>query len=154
IFALTGWSLINELGAPSLLRISGEFLCGAALCRAVALGKGLPAVSGDSLGIGALLAFFLGANLGLADIALIVLLAVLIFAAATAKGQFAFFLGSRPLVWLGEISYSLYMVHFPLLIAIRRLWERLGFAAWGGVGRSLAFAVTVAFVIAVAAALF
>jgi len=154
IFALTGWSLINELGAPSLLRISGEFLCGAALCRAVALGNGLPAVSGDTFGIAALLAFFLGAYLGFADMALIVFLAILIFRTATAAGPLASFLGSRPLVWLGEISYSLYMVHFPLLIAIRRFWEQLGFAAWGSMGRGLAFAVTVAFVIAVAAALF
>jgi peptidoglycan/LPS O-acetylase OafA/YrhL len=154
IFALTGWSLINELGAPSLLRISGEFLCGAALCRAVALGEGLAPVSGDGFGIGALLAFFLGAFLGLADMALIVLLALLIFGTATATGALASFLGSRPLVWLGEISYSLYMVHFPLLIAIRRVWERLGLAAWGSVGRTLAFAATVAFVIAAAATLF
>ncbi len=154
IFAVTGWSLINELGAPSLLRISGEFLCGAALCRAVALGKGEATMSGDGLGAGALLAFVVGASAGLADMALIVFLAILIFGAATSTGPFARFLGSRPLVWLGEISYSLYMVHFPLLIAIRRFWERLGFGAWGTPAHSLAAAITVAFVIAVAAALF
>jgi peptidoglycan/LPS O-acetylase OafA/YrhL len=154
VFAITNWPLINELGAPSLTRVSGEFLCGAALCRAVALGKGLPGMSGDVLGAGALLAFLAGAAAGLADMALIVLLAITIFAAATCAGPFAWILGSRPLVWLGEISYSVYMVHFPLLIAIRRLWERLGFAGWGTAGHSLAFAATVAFVIAVAAALF
>ena len=46
------------------------------------------------------------------------------------------------------------MVHFPLLIAVRRLWERLGFAGWGSAGHSLAFAATVPFVIAVAAGLY
>jgi peptidoglycan/LPS O-acetylase OafA/YrhL len=154
VFAITDWPLINELGAPSLTRLSGEFLCGAALCRAVTLGKGFSGMSGDVLGAGALLAFIVGASAGLPDMSLIVLLAIIIFAAATASGPLAWFLGSRPLVWLGEISYSVYMVHFPLLIAIRRLWERLGFAGWGTVGHSLAFATTVAFVIAVAAALF
>jgi peptidoglycan/LPS O-acetylase OafA/YrhL len=57
IFAITCWSLINELGAPSLTRLSGEFVCGAAICRAVALGKGLPGLSGDALGTGALLGY-------------------------------------------------------------------------------------------------
>jgi peptidoglycan/LPS O-acetylase OafA/YrhL len=154
IFAITGWSLINELGAPSLTRLSGEFVCGAAICRAVALGKGLPGLSGDALGTGALLAFLAGVFMSLPNMALIVCLAVVIFGAATAAGPLAWFLGSRPLVWLGEISYSLYMVHFPLLIAVRRLWERLGFAGWGTAGHCLAFAATVTFVIAVAASLF
>jgi peptidoglycan/LPS O-acetylase OafA/YrhL len=155
VYAMTGWPLINELGAPSLTRVSGEFLCGAALCRAVALGKGLPGMSGDILGLGALLAFVAGASAGLLpDMGLIVLLAVIIFAAATCVGPLAAFLGSAPLVWLGEISYSIYMVHFPLLIAIRRMWERMGFAAWGSTAHSLAFAATIAFVVAVSAALF
>jgi peptidoglycan/LPS O-acetylase OafA/YrhL len=63
-------------------------------------------------------------------------------------------LGSRPLVWLGEISYSVYMVHFPVLIVIRRLWERLGFAQWQPAGRMFAFMATVALILALAAMLF
>jgi peptidoglycan/LPS O-acetylase OafA/YrhL len=154
VFAITNWPLINELGAPSLARLCGEFLCGAALCRAVYLGKDPARLSGDVLGGGALLTFLAGASAGLPDMALIVLLAIVIYGAATSAGPLARILGSRPLLWLGEISYSLYMVHFPVLIVIRRLWERLGFAGWGTVGQSLAFVVTVTFVIAVAAAMF
>jgi peptidoglycan/LPS O-acetylase OafA/YrhL len=63
-------------------------------------------------------------------------------------------LGSRPLVWLGEISYSVYMVHFPVLIVIRRLWEWLGFAQWQAVGHIFAFAATVVVILALAATLF
>jgi peptidoglycan/LPS O-acetylase OafA/YrhL len=57
-------------------------------------------------------------------------------------------------VWLGEISYSIYMVHFPALLVIRRLWERLGFAGWGVSGKALALLATVALVIALAAVMF
>jgi peptidoglycan/LPS O-acetylase OafA/YrhL len=154
VFAITGWGLINELGAPSLLRISGEFLCGAALCRAVSSGKELPRLTGDLLGGAALLAFFIGASAGAADMTLIALIALVILGSAASAGPLAAILGSTPLVWLGEISYSLYMVHFPLLIAIRRLWERLGFAGWGWGAKGVAFAATVAFVIGAAALLF
>jgi peptidoglycan/LPS O-acetylase OafA/YrhL len=46
------------------------------------------------------------------------------------------------------------MVHFPILILIRRLWDRLGFAEWQVVGRTFAFIITVALVITLAAMLF
>jgi peptidoglycan/LPS O-acetylase OafA/YrhL len=46
------------------------------------------------------------------------------------------------------------MVHFPVLIMIRRLWERLGFAQWQPVGRMFAFMATVALIVALAALLF
>jgi peptidoglycan/LPS O-acetylase OafA/YrhL len=57
-------------------------------------------------------------------------------------------------VWLGEISYSVYMVHFPILIVIRRLWEWLGFAQWQPAGKVFAFMATVVLVLALAAMLF
>jgi peptidoglycan/LPS O-acetylase OafA/YrhL len=124
------------------------------LCRAVFLGKGLPQLSGDVVGGGALLAFVAGASAGLPDLALVALLAATVFGAATCVGPLASVLAAPPLVWLGEISYSVYMVHFPILIAIRRLWEGLGFSGWGGSGHILAFATTITIVIAVSAALF
>jgi len=46
------------------------------------------------------------------------------------------------------------MVHFPVLLVVRRLWERLGFAGWGVSGKALAFLATVALVIALSAVLF
>src|SRR5262249_1874131 len=75
---------------------------------------------------GAFVAFLFGASAGLADFVLVALLALTIFGTALSRGHVTRILGSRPLVWLGEISYSVYMVHFPVLIVIPRLWGRLG----------------------------
>jgi peptidoglycan/LPS O-acetylase OafA/YrhL len=152
LFAMADWTLDTWVGAPALTRVFGEFLCGAALCRAVALSHGLP--RGDILGTGAFVAFLFGASAGLQDFALVALLALTIFGTAISGGHLTRIMGSRPLVWLGEISYSVYMVHFPVLIVIRRLWERLGFAEWQPVGKIFAFLATVVLVVALAAMLF
>ena len=120
----------------------------------VAFGPRLPGPGGDVLGAGAFVAFLVGASLGLPDFSLIALLALTVLGAATSEGFFARTLGSPAVVWLGEISYSIYMVHFPVLVAMRRLWERLGFAEWQTAGRTLAFLATVAVVMTVAALMF
>jgi peptidoglycan/LPS O-acetylase OafA/YrhL len=154
LFTVAGWTLNTWVGAPALARVFGEFLCGAALCRAVALGGELPLPSGDILGTGAVVAFLFGASAGLQDFALVALLALIILGAAISQGHLARILGSRPFTWVGEVSYSIYMVHFPILIAIHRLCERLGFDEWPQAGKICAFVATVALVVALAAVLF
>ena len=154
LFAAFGWTLNAWVGAPALIRVSGEFLCGAALCRAVSLSWQSSRLSGDWLGAGAFAAFVLGASVGVADFGLVALLALGIFGAATARGFLASVLGGRPMVWLGDISYSIYMAHFPILLVVRRFWQYLSFSEWGAVGQSLAFLATVALVIAISAILF
>src|SRR5262249_37183778 len=76
-----------------------------------------------------------------------------ILGTALSSGHVTQILGSRALVWLGEISYSVYMVHFPILIIIRRLWEWLGFAQWQGIRHIFSFAATVVFILPLAARL-
>lgn len=51
-------------------------------------------------------------------------------------------LSKRPLVWIGQISYSLYLVHWPILVFYRMArGVPLGFAeAWGLVAASIAAA--------------
>jgi peptidoglycan/LPS O-acetylase OafA/YrhL len=154
VFWLAGWTLNTWVGVPALTRVSGEFVCGAALYRVLALWDKPAKSACDILGMGAFVAFLLGASIGVQDFVLIGLLALTIFGAAISRGVLAQNLGSRPLVWLGEISYSIYLVHFPLLLATRRVWEHLGFAEWIIAGRILAFLATVSLVIALAAMLF
>jgi peptidoglycan/LPS O-acetylase OafA/YrhL len=154
LFAMAHWTLNTWVGAPALTRVFGEFLCGAALCRAIALSHKSPLPRGDTLATGAFVAFLFGASAGLQDFVLVALLALTIFGTALSTGYVTRILGSRPLVWLGEISYSVYMVHFPILIVIRRFWEQLGFAQWQPAARIFAFMATVVLILALAAMLF
>jgi peptidoglycan/LPS O-acetylase OafA/YrhL len=58
LFAIADWAVLTSgQGAPAMMRVFGEFLCGAALCRAVALGGVSSRSSGDILGAGAFIAF-------------------------------------------------------------------------------------------------
>src|SRR5262249_61868036 len=102
----------------------------------------------------AFVAFLFGASLGLQDFALVALQALTILGTALSSGHVTQILGSRALVWLGEISYSVYMVHFPILIIIRRLWEWLGFAQWQGNGHIFSFPAPVVFILALPAKAF
>jgi len=154
LFAVAGWTLNTWVGAPALARVFGEFVCGAALCRAIALSNKLALPRGDILATSAFVAFLFGASVGMEDFALVALLALTILGTALSSGHARRILGSRALVWLGEISYSVYMVHFPVLIIIRRLWEWLGFVHWQAVGHISAFMATVVLILALAATLF
>src|SRR5256886_2850710 len=139
LFAAANWTLNTWVGAPALTRVFGEFVCGAALCRAVALSNKLALPRGDILATGAFVAFLFGASVGVQDFALVALLALTILGTALSSGHARRILGSRALVWLGEISYSVYMVHFSVLLIIRRLWDWLCFAPLQAVGHISAF---------------
>jgi peptidoglycan/LPS O-acetylase OafA/YrhL len=131
-FLSLGFGLNSWTGAPALLRVAGEFLCGAALCRAISIGASLGERrwNGDLVGFIAFAGFLVGASLGLSDFLLVGSLALTVMGAATANGSFHRLIGSRPAVWIGEISFSIYMVHFPILIVLRRLVEMFGYASW------------------------
>jgi peptidoglycan/LPS O-acetylase OafA/YrhL len=36
------------------------------------------------------------------------------------------FLGSWPMQWLGNVSYSLYLIHFPILLVMAKIWSPQG----------------------------
>jgi len=165
IFAAAGWEINSWTGAPALVRVSGEFICGAALFRLTVLLRGSTSAfavakplglrhPGDLLAMAAFAGYLVGASTGVIDEALVGLLALTILGVANSEGPMARFLGSRPVAWLGEISYSVYMVHFPLLIVLRRVLEAAGYAAWSRPAHLAAFALAIALVIAAAAILF
>jgi peptidoglycan/LPS O-acetylase OafA/YrhL len=114
------------LGVPALLRVASEFVCGVLIYRIVRIDVvGLLPWHSDALAFGALAAFIVGVFFINNDFVLIALLAVLIAGVAgqgiLVRGVFAW----APVVWLGEISYSIYVVHFPMLLVLRHGMERL-----------------------------
>jgi peptidoglycan/LPS O-acetylase OafA/YrhL len=96
-------------GLPAVLRCLDEFLLG---CMAyVTFGRnagGLLASDWIAFATLGLLLLLLQSNGP--DIATVLLFAPLIGAAVANEGRFAQMLNARPLIWLGEISYSLYLV--------------------------------------------
>jgi peptidoglycan/LPS O-acetylase OafA/YrhL len=156
IFRSQDWGIADSwVGAPALVRVEGEFICGAALSRAVSLSQGWRlSRHADWLGAGAFALFVLGASTAIPDFPLITLLALTILGAAAATGPFASAVGSAPMVWLGEISYSLYMTHFVVFSIVEHPALGLGIPTWSWGGRMVALAITIAICLAAAVAMF
>ena len=163
VLAIAGRTLeYSWLGPPALVRVTGEFLCGAALCRALMLRPGTnrgtggwpPSWAPDALGYLAIAGYLVGTSIGLPDLLLVTLLALAILGGAQSEGSLTRVLGRGPIAWLGEISYSIYMVHLPILIVARRVYDSWGYATWSVAGRQLAFIGAMATVIGVAALMY
>ena len=100
--------------------------------------------------------FVCGAFLDANDFVLIALLGALV---AGVSGQGAVtrtIFGSRPAVWLGEISYSTYVVHFPILLVLRHSVDHFArfHAADSEVAQLMLFFVSLAIVICAASLLY
>ena len=86
--------------------------------------------------------------------ALIALLAIFIGALAMSNGVTARLFSLAPMVWLGEISYSLYMVHFPVLRALGIVLRPERLAVMSPLAMIAAYAFAVGICVAVAAVLY
>lgn len=157
IFSMAGWGLSGAWIAPSaLVRIAGSFVCGAALCRYAVLRDALERKStfNDAAAMIALAAFLVLPSFGAPDFALIALLAVFISTLAMSSGVTARLFSLAAMVWLGEISYSLYMVHFPVLRALSIVFKPDRLAAMGPVAAIGVYCLSIGICVAVAAALY
>lgn len=127
IYHFQGWALGSAwIGIPALMRVTSEFLCGVLIYRASRIdSRGPSAIASDGLAFGSLIAFCLGTSFGLADVWLVLLLAVLILGVSGPGPGVRALFGNRLVLWLGEISYSIYMVHFAVLLSLRHSSERI-----------------------------
>ena len=112
-------------GTYAILRCLPEFLAGMLLYSTYQSGI-LASVLATDAALAAI-ALLLAALLHLAapDLVIIPLFPLLILAAVRNTGRFSPLLNSAPLVWLGEISYSLYLLHWFVLFVTTEIARRL-----------------------------
>lgn len=143
VFVVSKAGTINVFsGAGPLIRVTAGFLGGAGLYLLLELSNAR--VKWDAL-LGVVLVaavpVFLAAQFierakMPADMLLIGYLATLICVTYKAEGRFADLLSRKPLFWLGEISFSLYLCHIPVLRMLAC------FADMAGIERSMAFGLS------------
>ena len=158
VFYLHKWEIVSAwIGAPALLRVSSEFSCGVLLYRGIRIDTAnfSPLLS-DVLAFGALAAFGIATFLDANDFVLIALLAILIAGVSGQGFAVRAVFGWRPVVWLGEISYSIYLVHFSVLLVLRHGVDHIARLriAESEATRLLLFAISVAVVIGAASLLY
>ncbi len=141
IFALIFWAVeshglpLPEVTRLGFIRIVPAFLLGAALYqlgRTVTLPRGL-ALGGAATAVGWII---VAASLGFSDALIWPAFGLLIFSLAEAsKTSARGIMSAAWLVYLGEVSYSVYMTHLPVDIAYFHMLDRVapgitGVAAW------------------------
>ncbi len=132
---------VGSTFAPGL-RCLAEFGIGVALCRIAAhpMGKRLKSSPGLSVGATAVLLALLCVR-G-TDLAVVALFSVLVLCLSADEGVVARFLGSGVIYFLGVISYSIYLVHDPLLEGMQRLLAGTDLSAHRSVVTGCAWAAT------------
>ncbi len=151
--ALAGGDFNQWTGPITLLRCLPEFILGALLYRTYHDGVFASFFQRDAVGYGALAAAVLSLHFGAPDIISVALFPVLILAALGNAGTVAQAINTAPLLWLGEISYSLYLIHGLVDYVVTQVLDGLGVheRAHLSVGVSLAL-LTVMLAVALIAA--
>ncbi len=145
------------LGPPALLRVASEFVCGVLIYRTTRIDfERLSPWLFDALAVGGLFLFVCGAFLDANDFVLIALLGALVAGVSGQSAVTRTMFGSRPAVWLGEISYSTYVVHFPILLVLRHSVDHFArfHAADSELAQLMLFFVSLAIVICAASLLY
>ena len=127
IFHVEGWRIKSAwIGISALVRVTSEFFCGILIYRASRIDRhGLAPPVSDALTFGSLILLCVGTVLRLSDFGLIFLLAILILGVSGPGSGVRTLFGNRLVIWLGEISYSIYVVHFTVLLILRHGSERM-----------------------------
>ncbi len=138
-----------QVGGSAIARVLIEFGIGCLLYRAW---TGLPRSRWwDLVAVATVAAVLAITAVSASALPLVAVLALSVLSVSLAAGPVQHFLGCRAMVWLGEISYAVYMVHFAAILVLIRVlaWTGLDQA---GQGLSLAIlAGMVALVVALAA---
>ena len=132
-FAIRGGSQFMLPEQFTLVRVESEFLLGVCvygIARAYSRGRVFDALSATTL-VAIVWLSALG-SFGLAVAGLIGCFALLVLGLARSAWLGQWLLGSKALVYLGEISYSLYLVHGIVILMLRTGIRHVGMVAQDG----------------------
>ncbi len=128
-------------GSYALLRGLPEFALGILLYRVFSETE-CTWLSDDIVALGVLAAVLISLHVGFSDLLTVGLFALLILTAVANSGRFALVLNSRPLIWLGEISYSIYLLHGLVQYATEEILRFFGIGRVGDFGVSSSLALS------------
>ena len=112
-------------GTYAILRCLPEFLAGMLLYSGYQSGIFASVLATDAMLAAVVLLLAALLHLGAPDLAIIPLFPLLILAAVRNTGRLSPLLNSPPLVWLGDISYSLYLLHWFVLFVTTEIARRV-----------------------------
>ena len=144
VFGLTAtesW-LVNQLPATRML----EFVLGIVMARIVLTGRRLPLGLGGGVAL-AMAAYWLASYVPVqyTVVAIMVVPLCLVIAAAAVQDEAGrpSLVSNRVWVWLGEVSFAFYLLHFPVLSTAKYLLHGRTLGTWTGIGLMVAlFALT------------
>jgi peptidoglycan/LPS O-acetylase OafA/YrhL len=121
----TGDNFNQWNGVPAILRCLPEFLLGVLVYIFYYQGLFARLLASD-LALGLVLAVLCALVHGVAsDLGIVLLFPWLIVAAVRNEGHLRHLLNAAPLRWLGDVSYSLYLIHWFVLFALVQSPQRL-----------------------------
>ena len=144
ILVLHGEHDPNVLDRGGFIRLACEFSAGAMLHEAWARGARVPVRSASIVAVGSLAVATL-VPVAEATFAALPAFALLVMLSAQGEGVVVRLLSTRPVMAAGAISYSLYLVHWPVLVICARLGVLA--AGWAPQGTMLVGIVALAIVL-------
>jgi peptidoglycan/LPS O-acetylase OafA/YrhL len=127
LFAYIAQDNFDQWDGPiALLRCVPEFLLGTLLYCAFRSAPRDIGIERDGTVFGIILITLGFLHFGAPDLLVTLLFALLILAAVRNAGRFAEWANTRPLVWLGDISFSIYLIHSFIQCLAMNLLARFG----------------------------
>jgi peptidoglycan/LPS O-acetylase OafA/YrhL len=120
-------------GSTTLLRCLPEFVLGMLLYSLYCSGRFCPLIASDAAAIGILAIALIVLQTGISDFLTVIVFALLLLAAVSNEGRVTWLVNTWPLVWLGELSYSLYLAHGFVQFGATRLLIAAGITDRSGV---------------------
>ena len=145
LFAYLSGGDFNQWGGPLvLLRCLPEFLLGTLIYSAYRARLWSDWFAADAVGLVVLAVALLCLHLRAPDLLIVALFPVLVLAAVCNTGNVARAINVTPFIWLGEISYSLYLIHGFVQYAADQALERFGVHDNADLSIGVSFALLVA----------